>query len=69
MESLIRRKRRLIGIPQSVVARKLKISRTTLESWELRKTTPAMNKIEMLAAILNLKFVDVAKDYIYKEDK
>ena len=68
MESLIRRTRKVIGISQSLLARRLKVSRTTLESWELRKTTPAMNKIELLAKLLKLRFVDVAKDYINKEE-
>jgi|LGOV01.1.fsa_nt_gb transcriptional regulator with XRE-family HTH domain len=68
MDSLIRRKRKEIGIPLSVVARKLGVSRQTLTSWEKKDTAPAMNKIETLSAILNLKFVDVAKDYINKEE-
>ncbi len=51
-----------------MVARKLKVSRQTLTSWEKKETTPAMNKIETLASILNLRFVDVAKDYIVRKE-
>lgn len=69
MESLIRRKRKEIGIPLSLLARRLKVSRQTLTSWENHNTTPAMNKIELLATLLNLRFVDVAKDYIISKER
>ena len=68
MNSLIRTKRKELGIPLSHIARKLGVSRQALTSWEKRSTTPPMNKIESLASLLNLKFVDIAKDYIRKEE-
>lgn len=66
--SLIKDKRKEIGITQLALARQLKVSRITLASWEERKTTPAMNKIELLAKLLRVPFVTIAKDYINKEE-
>ena len=68
MNSLIRTKRKELGISVTHLAKKLGVSRQAVTSWEKKTTTPPMNKIELLARLLNLKFVDVAKDYIYKED-
>ncbi len=68
MDSLIRTKRKELGIMQTGLARRLDVSRQTLDGWERRKVTPPMNKIELIARLLNLKFVDVAKDYISKEE-
>ncbi len=69
MDSLIRTKRKELGIMQTGLARRLDVSRQTLDNWERRKVTPPMNKIELIARLLNLKFVDVARDYINKEEK
>lgn len=64
MDSLIRTKRKELGITVTHLAKKLEVSRQAITNWEKKATTPPMNKIELLARLLNLKFVDVAKDYI-----
>ena len=52
------------GMTQDDLAKRLKISRQTISSWEINRTEPSINDIEKLAAVFGCK-----KSVLLREDK